>query len=400
MARKASAAKAASAKAKTPGGGKNVGPVRRTFAPWNDPAAKPFILFENVTKRFGDFVAVKNLTLGIHEREFFSLLGPSGCGKTTLLRMLAGFETPSEGRILLDGQDVSTVPPYRRPVNMMFQSYALFPHMNVADNIAFGLKQDKMPKGEIADRVDEMLKLVKLEPFKTRKPHQLSGGQRQRVALARSIAKRPKVLLLDEPLGALDKKLREQTQFELTDLQQQLGLTFLIVTHDQEEAMTVSDRIAVMDHGEIVQVATPAEIYEYPNSRYVADFIGDINLIEGTVASVRSGKVTVDTPDAGKLVVQQDIAADVGQKAWIAIRPEKVRIGLGKPAARTPNVMRGEVWDIGYLGDVSTYHVRLPAGTTVKALQANATRLVERPITWDEQVYLSFAPDGAVVLLS
>ncbi|MCB1481245.1 MAG: ABC transporter ATP-binding protein [Rhodobiaceae bacterium] len=400
--RKAAAASARSkAKSEASSGqpGK-VGPVRRTFAPWNDPAAKPFILYENITKRFGDFVAVDDLTLGIYEREFFSLLGPSGCGKTTLLRMLAGFETPTEGRILLDGQDISTVPPYRRPVNMMFQSYALFPHMSVADNIAFGLKQDKMPKGEIADRVDEMLKLVKLEPFKTRKPHQLSGGQRQRVALARSIAKRPKVLLLDEPLGALDKKLREQTQFELTDLQQQLGLTFLIVTHDQEEAMTVSDRIAVMNQGNIIQVSTPAEMYEYPNSRYVADFIGDINLIEGTIASVSRGKVTVETADAGKLVVNQDLKADKGQKAWIAIRPEKVRIALKKPAARTDNVMSGEVWDIGYLGDVSTYHVKLPAGSTVKALQTNATRLIERPITWEDQAWLSFSPDGAVVLLS
>lgn len=375
-------------------------PLRRKFAPWDDASAKPFILFDNITKKFGDFTAVDDLTLGIYEREFFSLLGPSGCGKTTLLRMLAGFETPTSGRLMLDGQDISTVPPYRRPVNMMFQSYALFPHMSVAENIAFGLKQDKMPKGEIADRVEEMLKLVKLDAFAQRKPHQLSGGQRQRVALARSIAKRPKLLLLDEPLGALDKKLREQTQFELVDLQQQLGLTFMIVTHDQEEAMTVSDRIAVMNHGKIVQISTPAEMYEYPQSRYVADFIGDINLIEGTIASVRGGKVTVETPDCGRLTVEQDIAADVGQQAWIAIRPEKVRIGLGKPPARTLNIMTGEVWDIGYLGDVSTYHVRLSEGTVVKALQTNATRLIERPITWEDQAWLSFAPDGAVVLLS
>ncbi|MEZ5877715.1 MAG: ABC transporter ATP-binding protein [Tepidamorphaceae bacterium] len=377
-----------------------VGSVRRSFAPWTDPDAKPFILYENITKRFGDFTAVDDLTLGIYEREFFSLLGGSGCGKTTLLRMLAGFETPTEGRILLDGQDISKIPPYKRPVNMRFQSYALFPHMTVADNIAFGLKQDKMPKGEIADRVDEMLKLVKLEQFKSRKPHMLSGGQRQRVALARSIAKRPKVLLLDEPHGALDKKLREQTQIELIDLQQQLGLTFQIVTHDQEEAMTVSDRIAVMNQGKIIQVSTPAEMYEYPNSRFVADFIGDINLIEGTISSVSGGKVTVETADAGKLVVNQDLKADKGQTAWIAIRPEKVSIGLKKPAARTANVMSGEVWDIGYLGDVSTYHVKMPAGGIVKALQTNATRLVERPITWEDQAWLSFSPDGAVVLLS
>ncbi|MFN0262515.1 ABC transporter ATP-binding protein [Tepidamorphus sp. 3E244] len=378
---------------------KAFGPVRRTFAPWEDPDKKPFILYENVTKRFGDFTAVDGQTLGIYEREFFSLLGPSGCGKTTLLRMLAGFETPTSGRILLDGQDVSTVPPYKRPVNMMFQSYALFPHMNVADNIAFGLKQDKMPKGEIADRVDEMLKLVKLEQFKTRKPHQLSGGQRQRVALARSIAKRPKVLLLDEPLGALDKKLREQTQFELIDLQQELGLTFMIVTHDQEEAMTVSDRIAVMDHGRVVQISTPAEMYEYPKSRYVADFVGDINIIQGKVASNSGGTVTVDT-EAGAMRVNQDIEAKSGDDAWIAVRPEKVRIGLGQPPEGSSNVMRGEVWDIAYLGDVSTYHLKLPSGDIVKALQANSTRLIERPITWEDDAWLSFSPDGAVVLLS
>jgi putrescine transport system ATP-binding protein len=239
-----------------------VGSVRRSFAPWNDPASKPFIEFRHVTKRFADFVAVDDLSLVIYEREFFALLGPSGCGKTTLMRMVAGFEEPTEGAVLLDGQDLVGVPPYRRPTNMMFQSYALFPHMSVEQNIAFGLRQDRMPKGEIAERVEEMLNLVKLKPFARRKPHQLSGGQRQRVALARSLAKKPKVLLLDEPLGALDKKLREETQFELIDLQQKLGLTFLIVTHDQEEAMTVADRIAVMDHGRVIQVATPAEIYE------------------------------------------------------------------------------------------------------------------------------------------
>ncbi len=238
---------------------KTLGPVKRKFSPWDNPDAVPFIRFENVTKRFGDFVAVNNLTLDIYEREFFSLLGPSGCGKTTLMRMLAGFEEPTDGRILLQGKDISGVPPYKRPTNMMFQSYALFPHMSVEKNIAFGLEQDGLPKAEIAARVEEMLRLVKLGEFAKRKPSQLSGGQRQRVALARSLAKRPKVLLLDEPLGALDKKLREETQFELMDIQTNLGLTFLIVTHDQEEAMTVSDRIAVMDKGNVVQVATPGK---------------------------------------------------------------------------------------------------------------------------------------------
>ncbi len=245
---------------------KSLGSIRRDFAPWSDPDAKPYIAFENVTKRFGDFTAVNNLSLSIYEREFFALLGASGCGKSTLLRMLAGFEEPTAGRILLDGQDLRGIPPYRRPVNMMFQSYALFPHMTVEANIAFGLKQDGMPKPEIDARVAEMLKLVKLEQFAKRKPHQLSGGQRQRVALARSVAKRPKVLLLDEPLGALDKKLREETQFELMDLQQSLGLTFVVVTHDQEEAMTMADRIAILDRGEVMQVATPAEVYEAPAS--------------------------------------------------------------------------------------------------------------------------------------
>ncbi|KAB2867199.1 MAG: ABC transporter ATP-binding protein, partial [Bauldia sp.] len=364
--------------------GTAVGPVRRKFAPWNDPAAKPFIEFRHVTKRFGDFVAVDDLSLTIYEREFFALLGPSGCGKTTLMRMVAGFEEPTAGEVLLDGQNLAGVPPYRRPTNMMFQSYALFPHMSVEANVAFGLKQDRMPKAEIDARVEEMLALVKLTPFARRRPHQLSGGQKQRVALARSLAKKPKVLLLDEPLGALDKKLREETQFELTDLQQKLGLTFLIVTHDQEEAMTVADRIAVMNQGRIIQVATPAEIYEQPNSRYVADFIGDINLIEGRVTAAGNGVVRMDCVGTGGAVeIAQELAARPGDAAWLAIRPEKLAIGLDRPADAAVNCLSGEVWDIGYLGDVSIYHVRLPTGATVKATVTNRTRLVERPITWD-----------------
>ena len=378
---------------------KAVGPVRRKFAPWMDPSAKPFIEFRNVTKRFGDFTAVDDLTLGIYEKEFFALLGPSVCGKTTLMRMVAGFDEPSAGKVLLDGQDLAGVPPYRRPTNMMFQSYALFPHMTVEANIAFGLKQDKMAKGEIDARVEEMLTLVKLTPFAKRKPHQLSGGQKQRVALARSLAKKPKVLLLDEPLGALDKKLREETQFELTDLQQKLGLTFLIVTHDQEEAMTVADRIAVMDHGKIIQVATPSEVYEQPNSRYVADFIGDINLLEGRVASAAGGAVKLDCVGTGATVeVDQDLAAAAGDAAWFAVRPEKVAISLDRPPNGAVNAVEGEVWDIGYLGDVSVYHVRLPTGATVKSTVTNRTRLVERPITWDDKVWLSWSRDGGVVL--
>ncbi|ODN69619.1 ABC transporter ATP-binding protein [Methylobrevis pamukkalensis] len=378
---------------------KTLGPVKRSFAPWNDPAAKPYIQYQGITKRFGDFVAVKDLDLTIYEREFFALLGPSGCGKTTLMRMLAGFEEPTEGRILLDGQDMAGIPPYRRPTNMMFQSYALFPHMDVTENIAFGLKQDKLPKGEIDARVQEMLKLVKLEPFAKRKPHQMSGGQRQRVALARSLAKRPKVLLLDEPLGALDKKLREETQFELTDLQYELGMTFIIVTHDQEEAMTLADRIAVMDKGKIVQVATPAEIYEEPNTRYVADFIGNINILDAgvTASSADATKLTVPGIPAA-IEVSRACPASVGDAAFFAIRPEKMHISLDRPVETTVNALQGEIWDIAYLGDVSIYHVRLDNGSVVKATVTNATRLVERPITWHDKVWLTFARDAGLVL--
>ena len=381
---------------------KSLGPVKRTFTPWNDPTAKPFIRFENVTKRFGDFTAVDDLTLDIYEKEFFSLLGPSGCGKTTLMRMLAGFEEPTEGRILLQGKDISGTPPYKRPTNMMFQSYALFPHMTVEKNIAFGLEQDNMPKGEREARVQEMLKIVKLEQFAKRKPSQLSGGQRQRVALARSIAKRPKVLLLDEPLGALDRKLREETQFELMDIQQKLGLTFLIVTHDQEEAMTVSDRIAVMDKGEIVQVATPAEIYEAPNSRYVADFIGDINIVAGKLTALEDhgdsllAKVSCDGFDVS--VEQASCAAAIGSEVAFAIRPEKVRISADPPADTTRNALHGEVWDIGYLGDFSVFIVKLADGQTFRAAQANVSRLVDRPITYGDMVWLTWPNEAGLVL--
>ncbi|MES5044733.1 ABC transporter ATP-binding protein [Rhizobium nepotum] len=381
---------------------KTLGPVKRKFSPWDNPEAVPFIRFENVTKRFGDFVAVDNLTLDIYEREFFSLLGPSGCGKTTLMRMLAGFEEPTDGRILLQGKDISGVPPYRRPTNMMFQSYALFPHMSVEKNIAFGLEQDGLPKAEIASRVEEMLRLVKLSEFARRKPSQLSGGQRQRVALARSLAKRPKVLLLDEPLGALDKKLREETQFELMDIQTNLGLTFLIVTHDQEEAMTVSDRIAVMDKGMVVQVATPAEIYEAPNSRYVADFIGDINIFDANVVANASdvgkpGLVTLDC-DGLAVSVEQECTAATGSRVAFAIRPEKVRISVDQPADSAINSAYGEVWDIGYLGDFSVFIVKLADGRVIRAAQANVSRLVDRPITFGDMVWLNWKPDSGLVL--
>jgi putrescine transport system ATP-binding protein len=377
---------------------KSLGSIRRSFAPWTDPNARPYISFRNVTKKFGDFVAVDNLSLDIYHREFFALLGASGCGKSTLLRMLAGFEQPTSGDIILDGQNLAGTPPYRRPVNMMFQSYALFPHMTVEKNIAFGLKQDRMSSAEINERVTQMLKLVKLEKFATRKPHQLSGGQRQRVALARSLAKQPKVLLLDEPLGALDKKLREETQFELMDLQQDLGLTFVIVTHDQEEAMTMADRIAVMRAGRVDQVATPAEIYEAPNSRFVADFIGDVNIFDG--APSLSGDGMLEIAVAKGFTVRTQAAGGDGRdgKRGFAIRPEKIRVAREAPSNAGVNSARGEVWDIAYLGDMTVFFVRLPTGQTVRASMLNATRAVENPIGYDEEVWISFDGDAGVLL--
>jgi putrescine transport system ATP-binding protein len=381
---------------KTP---KSLGAVRRTFAPWSDPTSRPLIRFENITKRFGDVAAVADFSVDIYEREFFALLGPSGCGKTTLMRLLAGFEAPDAGRVLLAGADLAGVPPYRRPVNMMFQSYALFPHLNVWNNVAFGLKQERLARDEIAARVEEMLQLVDLAGYGRRKPDQLSGGQCQRVALARALAKRPQVLLLDEPLAALDKKLREETQLELMRLQQKLGTTFVIVTHDQEEAMTVADRIAVMDEGRLVQVATPAEIYEQPNCRYVAGFVGDVNLIEAKIAAAAANETTlVSSVLPSSIRVGQKVEARAGDSVWLALRPEKMRISLTAPAEASANCAQGVVHDIAYLGDFSIYHVRLADGTLLKAAQPNLTRLVERPIGWDDKVYLSWMPDAGIVL--
>ena len=359
-------------------------------------AGRVLVRFEAVTKRFSGLTAVDQLSLDIVEGEFFALLGPSGCGKTTLLRLLAGFEMPDEGRILLDGEDISGVPSYRRPVNMMFQSYALFPHLNVERNISFGLRQEQLPKSEIAARVKEALALTRLEGLQQRKPHQLSGGQRQRVALARCLVKRPRVLLLDEPLAALDRRLREDTRFELADLQSRLGLTFVIVTHDQEEAMSLADRIGVMDKGRLAQVGTAPEIYEQPNSRWVAQFVGDVNLIEGTVAALDAGGALIETA-VGPLRVKQAGDARLADTVTMALRPEKLRLSPEPPPGEE-NRIAGRVWDIGYLGDLSLYQVKTDSGLMLKASAANLTRLIERPITWEDRVWLSFPPDAAVVL--
>ena len=385
------------------GGGRRltIGAVRSSFAPWNDPDAVPLVRFEGVTKRFGGQAAVDNVSLDIYPGEFFALLGPSGCGKTTLMRMLAGFETLDGGRITLAGQDLAGVPPHQRPVNMMFQSYALFPHLTVEQNIAFGLRQEGLPRGEIAARVLEMLELVKLTPFARRKPDQLSGGQKQRVALARAVARKPKMLLLDEPLGALDKKLREETQFELMDLQVELGVTFLIVTHDQEEAMVMADRIAVMREGRTVQVGRPEEIYETPSSRYVAEFLGDVNLFETRVEAIEHPMAHLQAKEAGAgFYVLDDDCPGPGSTVWLAVRPEKMRISLDPPPEGAPNVLAGEIWDIGYTGDWTNYIVELPGEKLVRVARANSQRFVERPIGWDDKVWVSFDPDAGVVLTS
>ncbi|SIS55993.1 putrescine transport system ATP-binding protein [Roseivivax lentus] len=370
------------------------------FAPWNDPDETPLIRFKGVTKRFGGFTAIDDLTLDIYAREFFALLGPSGCGKTTLMRMLAGFENATEGTIELSGQNIAPIPPNKRAVNMMFQSYALFPHLSVWENIAFGLKRESTDKEAISARVEEMLRLTRLTKFAKRKPHQISGGQRQRVALARSLAKAPKLLLLDEPLGALDKKLREETQFELMDIQEKTGTTFVIVTHDQEEAMTVASRVAVMDEGRLVQVDTPDVIYEAPNSVYVADFIGDVNIIEGH-ATPEGERARIDWAEGQPPIWGTPRgAAGTGSgagKVAFAIRPEKVAIAKEKPEGRR-NLLEGQVIDIAYLGNSSTYHVKIADGRIFKAQTANTRRLVNRDITWEDRVWLSFTETAGVIL--
>ncbi|WP_138468325.1 ABC transporter ATP-binding protein [Poseidonocella sp. HB161398] len=374
-------------------------PAPAPFAPWNDPAAVPLIRFEGVTKRFGDFTALQSIDLQIYPKEFFALLGPSGCGKTTLMRMLAGFESPTEGTIWLEGKNIAPVPPNKRPVNMMFQSYALFPHLTVWDNIAFGLRRAGQDKNTIKARVEEMLRLTRLEQFARRKPHQISGGQRQRVALARSLALGPKLLLLDEPLGALDKKLRQDTQFELMDIQEKTGTTFVIVTHDQEEAMTVASRVAVMDAGRLCQVDTPQNIYETPNSRYVADFIGEVSILEGRVAAVGEEIAIAYAEGAKPVMTRCAETVAPGQSVFYAIRPEKIWVGA-EPHPDRINSVEGTIVDIGYLGDVSTYHVRLDSGQMIKALMTNAERYAASRFTWNDRVWLSWSRHAGVVLAS
>jgi putrescine transport system ATP-binding protein len=371
--------------------------------PQAEAADLPLLRIDAVVKKFGAFRAVDRLSLDIRAGEFFALLGPSGCGKTTLLRMLAGFETPDEGRILLDGKDIAPVLPHQRPVNMMFQNYALFPHLNVRDNIAFGLKRAGLPRSEIDARVAEMVALVKLKGLEKRKPDQLSGGQRQRVALARSLARRPQLLLLDEPLAALDKKLRESTQLELMELQRRLGMTFIVVTHDQEEAMTVADRIGVMDSGRLEQVATPRELYEAPNSRWIAEFVGDINLFDGQVASREAGRVTVSTKDAGSIVVAEPRQPITKTTVAVAIRPEKIKLSRRGPAAdalsaHAINRLEGVVTDVGYLGGLTTYKVRLDSGAVVRSSMANTARLDMDAYSASQRVVAWFTPDDCVVL--
>ncbi|MBL0372206.1 ABC transporter ATP-binding protein [Rhizobium sp. KVB221] len=368
-------------------------------APDTNPASS-FVKIDKVTKSFAGIVAVNEVSIDIAKGELFALLGGSGCGKTTLLRMLAGFETPTSGHILIDGRDMTDVPPYERPVNMMFQSYALFPHMTVEKNVAYGLKHEQMTDAQRKDRVRQMLDLVQLSELGHRKPHQISGGQRQRVALARSLAKSPKVLLLDEPLGALDKKLREHTQFEIANIQHKTGITFVVVTHDQEEAMTLATRIAVMDKGVVRQIGSATEVYEYPNSRFVAGFIGSINLFDGEVLSVIENMATVRVPALGvdvTGVAPRHIAT--GQKISAAIRPEKIHISREAPPTSS-NVVQGTVDDLGYFGKDSLYRIRLDTGTVLAVNSVNARRRPEneRVAQWEDRVWLAFDPTSVILL--
>ncbi|CAI2430745.1 putrescine ABC transporter ATP-binding subunit PotG [Serratia liquefaciens] len=358
----------------------------------------PLLEIRNLTKTFDGQNAVEDVSLTIYKGEIFALLGPSGCGKSTLLRMLAGFEQPTEGQIVLDGQDMSHVPPYQRPINMMFQSYALFPHMTVEQNIAFGLKQDKMPRGEIAERVAEMLSLVHMQEFAKRKPHQLSGGQRQRVALARSLAKRPKLLLLDEPMGALDKKLRDRMQLEVTDILERVGVTCVMVTHDQEEAMTMAGRIAIMNRGKFVQIGEPEEIYEHPNSRFSAEFIGSVNVFDCVLLERQDDALILQSPGLRHAIkVDSDASVVDGVPIQVALRPEKIMLCEEIPEDGC-NFAVGEVVHIAYLGDLSIYHVKLLSGQMLSAQLQNGHRFRKGMPTWGDEVRLCWEADSCVVL--
>ncbi|MBX3428270.1 MAG: ABC transporter ATP-binding protein [Hyphomonadaceae bacterium] len=384
----------------------------------NAPAAKPaphvkenaIISFQGVTKRFGKMVAVDNVNLDIREGEFFALLGPSGCGKTTLLRMLAGFETPTEGKVFIDGKDVADLPPNKRPVNMVFQSYAVFPHMKVTDNVAYGLKMDGVDAGEIKKRVEEALELVKLGGLGDRMPDQLSGGQRQRVALARALVKRPRVLLLDEPLSALDAKLRDQMRSELTSLQEKVGITFIMVTHDQDEALAIATRCAVMNRGLLAQVATPADLYEFPNSRFVADFVGSVNMFEGVLERDEPNEAQVRCAELGAPVyLDHGVTGARGSTVWVALRPEKIEMHKRvegstamkmEDAPQGTNVVPGIIRDIVYLGSETNYEIELEGGRRVKTFRSNLTRYDQEDFTWDEPVWLAWHACSPAVLLS
>tara|TARA_B110000503_G_scaffold40305_1_gene66205 strand:+ start:2831 stop:4012 length:1182 start_codon:yes stop_codon:yes gene_type:complete len=369
--------------------------------PWLDPEATPFIQIKGLSKQFDDFTAVDNVTLDIYKGELFTILGGSGCGKSTLLRMLAGFEVPSAGQIIIDGVDMANIPAYDRPINMMFQSYAVFPHMTVEQNIGYGLKKDKLAKAEIATRVKDMLHLVQLDELAKRKPHHLSGGQRQRVALARALIKQPKVLLLDEPLAALDKKLREQTQFELINLQYELGITFVVVTHDQEEAMTLSDRLAVMDAGRFIQTGTPTQVYESPNNRFVADFFGTINFFNATVVSTDPATNTLCAKlekTGTQLTANSDVAFAAGTEITIAVRPEKIIVSQQRPEGDHLTITKGTVEDLAYYGNRSLYRIRSQSGRIIQVSAQNYQRSEALVLEWDDEVFLSWDSSCNVVL--
>ena len=373
-----------------------------------DPA-KPIIQIQNVSKRFGKVTAVDNVSLDINAGEFFVLLGPSGCGKTTLLRMIAGFELPTEGRILIDGQDMEGIPPNKRPVNMVFQSYAVFPHMSVADNVAYGLKIAGVKGGEVKDRVAEALELVKLGGFETRMPDQMSGGQRQRVALARSLVMRPKVLLLDEPLSALDAKLRAQMQFELSELQEKVGITFVTVTHDQDEALSMACRIAVINKGEVSQLAAPSDLYEFPANRFVADFVGSVNIFEGKLTLDEPDRAAADCPGLGKIYLNHGVTGPHGAGVWVALRPEKIYLhvpGAGKAvtaaaqdAPEGHNFARGTIRGMSYLGDITLFEIELETGARIRVSRPNLSRRDQEDFTWGDKVSMHWRADSPVVLL-